>query len=226
MPSSRRTFVGNRLCSDWAAHFFANGFCAIRLLPSVTAVSTLQSTFIVAFLPLFATAEGLALTNSATARNEVPMEASQSKAPGTKLAASVGDGVLEMLRGAESGLTARLRPIGAEAAETHAQDRARIAGYPRLGPARKLSADQIGMLGRIFVDDRSYEWGARIRCRNEAWIGVRFLRGHEAVDVVVGTACRQTIWSFRRDGRPERWGEIISEAAFNELLRLLGERHE
>ena len=77
----------------------------------------------------------------------------------------------------------------------------RLGNYPIEpgGAGAHLSAEQLKNLQSLFFSEKSYVFGAEKRCKFRPEIGLHFIRGQEAVDVLFSFDCE--LWLFIHKGK-------------------------
>jgi hypothetical protein len=172
--------------------------------------------------PLVTGVGGQPASSISTTMVELPArEPAREIADAPRVTAGLGTDVVQSLGVPVAAKAAWLRVVAASEAERHALNAPdRITGYPVAGALRPVAPpDTTRLLGILFRDD-SYDFDIRLRCANKRFLGVRFL-AMAPVEFALGTPCNQAIWAFRRTGKVERWGAILSDraaASFRSLL--------
>lgn len=183
-----------------------------------------------------------ALTCTSPTRSEVPAGTagrSNEKTPPEHLASQVAAGqklaetgqrssrIAEAL-GTESVAAAEnggpvdvgaLRLVSADEADRRTFAKDRIVGYPIVGAIVTLSPEQRAHLGKVLVQDDSYAFDARMRCANRRLLGARFSVAR--LEFALGLPCNQAFWAFRRDGKVEHWGAVMTPAAAEKIIALI-----
>jgi len=140
--------------------------------------------------------------------------------PSSRIQAALGEQSVNLLlesRGAEVGWL-RIRPA-MEAEKATLASPHRVVGYPTIGKLVAVDREKARRLIEILLRDHSYNFGLRMRCANQRFIGMRFL--DSGAEFAIGVPCYQAIWAFRRDGRTERSGESFSEAATEAIKAII-----
>ena len=138
------------------------------------------------------------------------------------LGAMLGPDAVQIVEGATLVEAARLRLVSAEEQErTALRSDGRMAGYPIAGPRVVLPGADVSGLKRLLLDHQSYAWGLRIRCANSHFVGVRFVRQRQKVELALGLPCQQALWAFPAAGAVGRGGAHLGNSQTQEVLHHL-----
>jgi hypothetical protein len=139
----------------------------------------------------------------------------------TRTISALGTAVERRLREASEGYAAPVKVIAAEDAALQAlRSTDTIAGYPILGSRWRVGKEQGRRLAEVLLDDDSYSWNLRQRCREVRMTGLQFVHGTGRVDVVVGQRCRLAVFAFDMSGGVRRWGQTLTPAALSRMTAL------
>jgi hypothetical protein len=73
---------------------------------------------------------------------------------------------------------------------------------------------------RQILEDASYDFVFARRCKNDDRLGVRFQRGQERVEFVLGVPCMHTAWYFRVNGEVQLTGAVLVDDAARAVIQL------
>ena len=107
---------------------------------------------------------------------------------------------------------ARLRVIGVVVAAAHQLDSDdRMGGYPIVGETVEVPVADVRALTATLLDDVSYDFSIERRCANQYFVGVRFEKGEDRVELVLGFPCDQAIWLYRGGAGVQAEGSILRD---------------
>ena len=123
--------------------------------------------------------------------------------------------------------TAPLKIISVAESKKHAlkdkEGRKRIAGYPKTGKLKKINKDNANQLARLLQADNVFVHSDK-RCANKEFQGIRFSKGKQRIEVVLGIPCNQVAVAFVQDNTVKWWAGVMTEPAMKRVLQLVGKQ--
>lgn len=107
-----------------------------------------------------------------------------------------------------------------QAAERWLEEDDQIAGHPLTTDlvSMDLAAEPTRDLVEALLDEASYDFELMRRCRNEYYVGLRFTRGDDVVELALGMECHQAYFVYPTPTGPESVGAIMNPELARDIV--------
>jgi hypothetical protein len=90
-------------------------------------------------------------------------------------------------------------------------ERNRLGAYPIKEQGRKLTTEEIKDLQKLLFKKDSYHFGMEKRCRFKPDMGLHFVKGNEAVAILLSFACNLWLFVYQKEDKLEDFDPVQSE---------------